>query len=84
MPAQVKAVVDGATKLTKYVWRTDLIATQQYWVGWFSGLTKQFLDVQLKKQLLLAGSERMDKELTIAQMQGKFKMVVIDNCGHVI
>jgi hypothetical protein len=49
MPAQVKEVVDGPTKLKKYIWRTDLIATQQYWIGWFSGLTKQFLDVQLKK-----------------------------------
>jgi len=28
MPAQVKPVIDGPTKLTKYVWRTDLIATQ--------------------------------------------------------
>ena len=26
----------------------------------------------------------MDKELTIAHMQGKFKMVVVDNVGHVI
>jgi len=26
----------------------------------------------------------MDKELTIAQMQGKFKLVVLDNVGHVI
>ena len=26
----------------------------------------------------------MDKELTIAHMQGKFKLVVVDNVGHVI
>ena len=26
----------------------------------------------------------MDKELTIAQMQGKFKLVVLENVGHVI
>ena len=26
----------------------------------------------------------MDKELTIAHMQGRFKMVVVDNVGHVI
>ena len=26
----------------------------------------------------------MDKDLTIAHMQGKFKMVVVDNVGHVI
>ena len=39
---------------------------------------------RIPKQLLLAASDRMDKELTIAQMQGKFMMVVIDNVGHVI
>jgi protein phosphatase methylesterase 1 len=38
----------------------------------------------MKKQLILAGSERMDKELTIAQMQGKFSMKVIHDCGHVV
>jgi protein phosphatase methylesterase 1 len=34
--------------------------------------------------LLLASSDRMDKELTIAQMQGKFKLSVIKNVGHII
>ena len=77
-------VVDEATKLKKYVWRTDLVASKSHWVGWFTGLTTTFLNLNVKKQLMLAGSERMDKELTIAQMQGKFSMVVIDNCGHVI
>lgn len=84
MPAQVVPVVDKPTGLTKYVWRTDLLASKQYWEGWFKGLTQTFLDCKTKKQLLLAGSDRMDKELTIAQMQGKFKMVVVDNCGHAI
>ncbi len=40
--------------------------------------------MRVPKQLLLAGSDRMDKELTIAQMQGKFKLVVVDQVGHVI
>jgi len=84
MPAQVKAVIDKPTGLTKYVWRTDLMATQQYWKEWFRGLTKAYLECPLKKQLLLAASERMDKELTIAQMQGKFQMIIIEDCGHVI
>jgi protein phosphatase methylesterase 1 len=47
-------------------------------------LTSIFLSLRLPKTLLLAGSERMDKELTVAHMQGKFKMLVIDNVGHVI
>ena len=68
MPMQVREVVDKPTGLKKYVWRTDLLATQQYWTGWFKGLTGAFLNSPLKKQLMLAGSERMDKELTIAQM----------------
>ena len=35
MPAQVKEVVDQPTGLKKYVWRTDLLATKQYWTEWF-------------------------------------------------
>ena len=60
------------------------LATKPYWETWFKGLTQCFLDVRVPKQLLLAGSDRMDKELTIAQMQGKFKLVVVDQVGHVI
>jgi protein phosphatase methylesterase 1 len=58
--------------------------TKPYWEGWFKGLTKSFLDSRVPKQLILAGSDRMDKDLTIAQMQGKFKLVVLDKVGHVI
>ena len=38
----------------------------------------------MPKILLLAGSERMDTDLTIAQMQGKFKLSVISNVGHIV
>jgi protein phosphatase methylesterase 1 len=75
---------DPKTGQTVYVWRTDLLASKQYWTEWFTGLTTCFLDLRVPKQLLLAGNDRMDKDLTIAHMQGKFKMVVCDNVGHVI
>lgn len=77
-------MVDKPTGITKYVWRTNLMATQPYWIEWFKGLTGAFLELPLKKQLLLAGSDRMDKELTVAHMQGKFYLQVIGDCGHVI
>lgn len=67
-----------------YVWRTDLMKTKEYWEGWFLGLSKSFLNVPVRKQLVLAGTDRLDKELTIAQMQGKFKMEVVSDVGHVI
>jgi len=84
MPAQVKSVKDNATGLDKYVWRTDLLATKEYWTQWFNGLTTSFLGLQTKKMLFLAGAERMDTELTVAHMQGKYEMHVIADCGHVI
>uniref|UniRef100_A0A7S3CPL0 Protein phosphatase methylesterase 1 n=1 Tax=Strombidium rassoulzadegani TaxID=1082188 RepID=A0A7S3CPL0_9SPIT len=83
MPAQVIKKADASGK-ELWVWRTDLLASKQYWTQWFKDLTKTFLGLRIPKQLLLAGNDRMDKELTIAHMQGKFKMVVIDNVGHVI
>lgn len=38
--------------------------------GWFHGLSKRFLDCRAAKLLILAGTERLDKELMIGQMQG--------------
>lgn len=55
-----------------WVWRTDLAATQSFWEGWFVGLSKKFLEARGGKLLLLAGTDRLDKELTIGQMQGEF------------
>lgn len=53
-----------------WVWRTDLAATQPFWEGWFVGLSKKFLEARGGKLLLLAGTDRLDKELMIGQMQG--------------
>jgi protein phosphatase methylesterase 1 len=50
--------------------------------GWFKGLSHQFLHLKVPKILLTAEKERMDKELTIGQMQGKFKVVVLHGVGH--
>jgi protein phosphatase methylesterase 1 len=55
-----------------WVWRTDLAATQPFWEGWFVGLSRKFLEARGGKMLLLAGTDRLDTELTIGQMQGTF------------
>ncbi|KAF9115793.1 Conserved oligomeric Golgi complex subunit 2 [Mortierella sp. AM989] len=65
-----------------YVWRTDLAASEQYWKEWFTGLTQKFLSSRAGKLLVLAGTDRLDKDMTIAQMQGKFQMLVFPNSGH--
>lgn len=53
-------------------WRTDLSATQPFWEDWFVGLSKKFLEARGGKLLLLAGTDRLDTELMIGQMQGTY------------
>lgn len=56
----------------KWLWRTDLGATKPFWEDWFIGLSKKFLESRGGKLLLLAGTDRLDKELMIGQMQGTY------------
>lgn len=65
-------------------WRTDLAATQPFWEGWFIGLSKKFLSARGGKLLLLAGTDRLDTELTIGQMQGKYALQVFTEAGHFV
>lgn len=67
-----------------YTWRIELSNTEKYWDGWFRGLSNLFLSCNVPKQLLLAGVDRLDKDLTIGQMQGKFQMQVLPQCGHAV
>ncbi|KAA0039282.1 hypothetical protein IC582_020510 [Cucumis melo] len=67
-----------------YTYRAKLEKTEQYWKSWYEGLSEKFLSCSVPKLLLLAGADRLDKTLTIGQMQGKFQMVVVRNTGHAI
>ncbi|ROW18263.1 hypothetical protein VPNG_00416 [Cytospora leucostoma] len=65
-------------------WRTDLAATEPFWSGWFVGLSKKFLEARGGKLLVLAGTDRLDKELTIGQMQGKYALHIFPEAGHFV
>lgn len=67
-----------------YIWRAPLEQTEAHWHGWYKGLSDLFLSSPVPKILVLAGTERLDRSLTIGQMQGKFQMVVLRNTGHAI
>ncbi|KAK4299029.1 hypothetical protein Pmani_028665 [Petrolisthes manimaculis] len=68
----------------KYTWRIDLAGTEKFWPGWFQGLSGKFLSCTPAKMLLLAGIDRLDTDLTVGQMQGKFQMQVLPQCGHAV
>ncbi|XP_050441694.1 protein phosphatase methylesterase 1 [Adelges cooleyi] len=67
-----------------YTWRIDLCKTEKHWSGWFQGLSKKFLSIHAQKLLLLANIDRLDKDLTVGQMQGKFEMQVLTRVGHAV
>lgn len=65
---------EGMRGSRSWTWRTNLAATQPFWEGWFVGLSKKFLEARGGKLLLLAGTDRLDKELIIGQMQGRSRV----------
>ncbi len=67
-----------------YTWRVDLASSEPHWPGWFEGLSQKFLSVPASKLLLLAGVDRLDRDLTVGQMQGKFQMQVLPQAGHAV
>ncbi|KAJ3675324.1 hypothetical protein LUZ60_004366 [Juncus effusus] len=67
-----------------YTYRTPLEESERYWKGWYEGLSDIFISSPVPKLLLLAGTDRLDKSLTIGQMQGKFQMIVVRHTGHAI
>ncbi|CAG0913726.1 unnamed protein product [Notodromas monacha] len=67
-----------------FKWRIDLSTTEKYWHGWFENLSDIFLDCPIPKLLILAGIDRLDKKMTVGQMQGKFQMQVLPHVGHVV
>lgn len=66
----------------KYTWKVNLKETEKFWHDWFKGLSHIFLSIKIPKILVTAEKERLDKELTIAQMQGKFKLTILHGVGH--
>ncbi|KAI7863319.1 PIN domain-like protein [Spinellus fusiger] len=68
----------------RYEWRTDLSKTEDYWTGWFEDMSRKFIKCPASKLLLLAGVDRLDKELMIGQMQGKFQLEVFPEAGHFV
>nr|XP_039265470.1 protein phosphatase methylesterase 1-like [Styela clava] len=72
------------SKTHYYTWRIDLSKTSKYWQGWFKGMSSMFLSVDVPKMLMLAGVDRLDAQLTTAQMQGKFQMQVLSKTGHAV
>ncbi|KAG5289591.1 phosphatase methylesterase 1 [Histoplasma ohiense] len=75
---------DPSDSSRPWKWRTDLAATKPFWENWFIGLSKKFLQARGGKLLLLAGTDRLDTELIIGQMQGKYQLQVLPEAGHFI
>ena len=76
----MKVLIAGSN----WVWRTPLHLSQAYWEGWYKGLSELYLTVAVPKVLVLAGTDRLDRPLTVGQMQGKFQLVLLPQAGHAV
>lgn len=84
VPSQLIEVDAAPGAAPQWAWRTPLLASESCWEGWYTGLSDAFVAVRVPKVLLIAGADRLDRPLTIAQMQGKFQMVLVPQSGHAI
>lgn len=80
----VPSLITPSSSGDGYVWRTPLSDTRAFWNGWFQELSEKFLKVRGGKLLMLAGTDRLDKTLTLAQIQGKFQMTILNHVGHLV
>jgi protein phosphatase methylesterase 1 len=79
VPALLKQLDPGS-----YSWLTDLSATKPYWPEWFTGLSAKFLNTPgPAKLLVLAGTDRLDKDLTVSDTLHspcvQFSIILIPN-----
>lgn len=70
----------GPVSIYRCMWNHPSILS----TGWFKGLSSGFLACRTARLLVLAGTDRLDKELMIGQMQGKFQMEVMPDVGHML
>ncbi|CDI86633.1 protein phosphatase methylesterase 1, putative [Eimeria praecox] len=84
LPASHKGAEKGPPDEEVWTWRVDVMATEPYWEGWFRGMSQAFLSSRCVKILICSSSDRLDKELMIAHMQGKFQVQIVSGSGHVI
>lgn len=80
----VESQVRFNDQTSSYEWITDLSLMEPYWNDWFVGLTRNFLNFPGSRLLILADTDYMDREMIVAQMQGKFQLAVVRESGHAI
>ena len=81
IPPQLREVRSDGGQV-HFEWKNNLLTSQPFWLEWFKGLSSTFLSSRFAKVCFIAARERLDKELEIANMQGKFKLVTFPNVGH--
>lgn len=61
-----------------------MVGSGDAWADWFAGTNARFLAAPCPKLLLVPDPDRLDPELVVAQMQGKYQLRPIAGAGHVL
>ena len=87
MSNKKSAEVSGAGRIYEnesgqWVWRTNLLPSEDFWVGWFKGFADTFLKAPGYKILVLPNIDRLDTPFTIGHMSGKFQLEIVHGTYH--
>jgi protein phosphatase methylesterase 1 len=74
-----KTVEDG-----RLTWKTDFMACEHEWKGWFQGFAELFVKTNNYRILVVPDINRLDTPFTIAHMTGKFQLEVVLGTNHCI
>lgn len=80
--AEVSAQGRVTLKDGKYVWITNLLPSEPFWVSWFKGFADTFIKAPTYKVLILPNIDRLDTPFTIGHMSGKFQLEIVHGTNH--
>lgn len=62
--------------------RTELLKSKPHWYEWFEGFDALFIGAKISKLLVMSHIQNIDRQLTIAHMEGSFELCVMKNPFH--
>ncbi|KAF9918420.1 Protein phosphatase methylesterase 1 [Linnemannia zychae] len=70
-----------------FVWRTDLLASEEHWPTWYVGQNHKLLSLvsaSIPKMLILSEYSKLDTELSAAYLMGRFELLKMNQAGHAV
>ncbi|KAF9982799.1 hypothetical protein BGZ65_002483 [Modicella reniformis] len=69
---------------SSYLWRNDLLRSEQHWSSWFDGLNTKFLKSKTPPRQMIVSTSQLDNEMKAGYEQGIFQQLSFLEAGHAV